>query len=73
VHPFHWRPQTDVTDDWYHEMAVTGVEYDAEGKVAALIFNDTGLGVCGLRLTMAQVEANMFPGSTMLVSRDRQW
>jgi uncharacterized Zn-binding protein involved in type VI secretion len=73
IHPYHWIPLADVKDTWFHEVAVTAVERDADGNVTAVFINDTGLGKCGLRLSKAQFDKNMPQGSTMLVSKEPQW
>ncbi len=52
VHPYwYWPEGTGAQPKWNHEVLVTGVEYDENGKVNAYIINDTGLGRCGLRVS----------------------
>ena len=52
VHPYWYWPQWGgAQPHWTHEVLITGVEYDENGKVKAYIINDTGLGQCGLRVS----------------------
>jgi uncharacterized Zn-binding protein involved in type VI secretion len=69
--PYHWGG--NVTKDWLHEVAVTGIEYDANGKIAAFIVNDTGLGVCADRISIADMKRNLRTDLHMTVSKDRVW
>lgn len=71
IHPHHWGDY--VTEAWWHEVAVTGVEYDAAGRVVALIINDTGLGECGYRIAIEDMKRNMPPGQWMTVSKKPLW
>ncbi len=40
-----------------HAVTVTGIEYDDAGNITAVIYNDTGIGVCQQRATPAQFQA----------------
>ncbi len=71
IHPYHWGSY--VTEDWWHEVAVTGIEYDDKGQIAAIYINDTGLGTCGDRIPIEQMKKNMPPGQVMTVSKEKQW
>jgi hypothetical protein len=71
IHPYHFGDYVD--DEWHHWVTVTGVEYDANGNVSAVIVNDTGLGVCGLHLTPAQFHKDLVPGASMVVTKGRVW
>ena len=52
VHPYwYWPGGGGAQPDWNHEVLITGVEYDENGKVNAYIINDTGFGQCGLRVS----------------------
>lgn len=39
-----------------HAVLITGYEYDDNGNLTHVIYNDTGLGVCGQRITAAQFQ-----------------
>jgi uncharacterized Zn-binding protein involved in type VI secretion len=68
VHPTYWPGATAANAKWNHEVAVTGIEYDANGRPVAYIINDTGLGQCGMRVPAATFEAALIPGSPTTVS-----
>lgn len=68
--PYHWGAY--VNSDWLHEVAVTGIEYNASGEVAAFIVNDTGLGTCAARIPIADVQKGM-ADLPMTVSKQPVW
>ena len=68
--PYHWGAY--VNSDWLHEVAVTGIEYNASGEVAAFIVNDTGLGTCAARIPIADVNKGM-ADLPMTVSKQPVW
>ena len=70
IHPYHWGSY--VTPDWYHAVAVTGVEYDENGNPKAYIINDTGLGTCGLKLTASQFDQNSVNGVPIAVTKAKE-
>lgn len=42
-----------------HAVLITGFEYDDAGNLTNVIYNDTGLGICGQRATAAQFQTAM--------------
>jgi uncharacterized Zn-binding protein involved in type VI secretion len=68
VHPTYWPGATEQNKSWNHEVAVTGIEYDAEGRPVAYIINDTALGKCGMRVPAATFEGALIPGAPTTVS-----
>jgi uncharacterized Zn-binding protein involved in type VI secretion len=74
VHPgYYWPGATEDMKSWGHEIAVTGVQYDASGKVVAYVVNDTGLGTCGLVVPAGDLEAAFMKGGGMTVSDGAVW
>jgi uncharacterized Zn-binding protein involved in type VI secretion len=77
VHPHWWgdyvKPDPSEPGSWLHEVAVTGVEYDEHGHVKAFIINDTGLGACGYRLTVEQMEQCLEKRVHMTVTKSKVW
>jgi len=78
VHPYWHGPQVqpdpDKASSWLHEVAVTGVEYDGEGKVVAFIVNDTALrGGCGKRIPVAEFDRALEKREPMTVTKKRAW
>jgi hypothetical protein len=71
VNPYYWGP--DVKPDCFHAIVVTGVVYDEDGNPKAYIISDTGLGVCGKTLTVAEFNAALVTGAPMPVSKARVW
>lgn len=74
MHPgYYWPDATEEMKGWGHEVAVTGVQYDAAGKVAAYVINDTALGICGMVVPAADLEAAFQRGAGMTVSDEVAW
>jgi hypothetical protein len=42
-----------------HAVLITGFEYDENGNLTHVIYNDTGLGICGQRATAAEFQNAM--------------
>lgn len=73
VHPTYWPGATAANAGWNHEVAVTGVEYDKDGKPVAYIINDSALGQCGMRVPAAAFEGALIPGAPSTVSDKPVW
>lgn len=74
VHPgYYWPGGTEDQKTQGHEVAVTGVQYDASGRVNAYVINDTGLGICGMVVPAADLEAAFMKGGGMTVSDKAAW
>ncbi len=77
VHPYWWgdyvKPNPDDAASWLHAIAVTGVEYDEHGNVAAFIVNDTGLGQCGLRIPVDEFDKALEKRIKMTVTKRKVW
>ncbi len=73
VHPTYWPGATAKNEEWNHEIAVTGVEYDANGHPVAYIINDSALGQCGMRVPAAAFERALIPGAPTTVSDKPVW
>ncbi len=70
VHPYwYWPDGSGSQPDWNHEVLITGVEYDENGKVNAYIINDTGLGKCGLRVSASDFRYAQPPGFAITVTK----
>ncbi|MEL0587589.1 MAG: C39 family peptidase [Candidatus Thiodiazotropha sp. (ex. Lucinoma kazani)] len=53
-----WGTQTGQ-----HAVLVTGYEYDDNGNITNVIYNDTGIGVCNQRATAAQFQNFLTTGA----------
>jgi hypothetical protein len=53
-----------------HAVLVTGMKYDANGNLVSVIVNDTGLGVCGRAVPLAQYKNSLVPGKPINVTDD---
>jgi hypothetical protein len=77
VHPYwhgdHVKPDPDDPSSQLHEVAVTGVEYDAEGKVVAFFVNDTAQGICALRIPAAELDRALEKRGAVTVTKARVW
>jgi uncharacterized Zn-binding protein involved in type VI secretion len=51
-----------------HAVLVTGMQYDANGNLVNVIVNDTGLGVCGRAVPLAQYQNSLVPGKPINVT-----
>jgi hypothetical protein len=71
ITPYYWGPY--VGPKWFHAIVVTGVVYDEDGNPKAYIINDTGLGVCGKTLTVAEFNAALIKSASMPVTKGRVW
>lgn len=56
-----------------HAVLVTGIQYDASGAPAVVVFNDTGAGTCSSRLDAQTFVASFQPGVPFNVTRDPIW
>ncbi len=77
VHPYWWgpyvKPDPDNPSSWAHEVAVTGVELDENGKVVAFIINDTGTGECGKRIPVSDFDKALEKKGAMTVTKQPIW
>jgi hypothetical protein len=71
IHPYHFGSYVD--DGWFHEVAVSGIAFDPDGQLDGIVINDSGLGACGLVLSMDDYNKDYYDGALMTVSRDPQW
>jgi uncharacterized Zn-binding protein involved in type VI secretion len=64
-----------TTDAGLHAINVTGIQYDADGKPAQVIMNDTGLGSCGRSMPAADFESSLYTPSpsTVVVTDNPVW
>jgi uncharacterized Zn-binding protein involved in type VI secretion len=70
VYPYwYWPDWSGAKPDWSHEVLITGVEYDENGKVSGYILNDTGLGRCGLRVSAADFSLAQQPRAGITVTK----
>jgi hypothetical protein len=53
-----WGTQTGM-----HAVLVTGYEYDDDGNITHVIYNDTGIGACNQRATAAQFQSFLTIGA----------
>ncbi|MCU7946951.1 MAG: hypothetical protein KZQ72_09975, partial [Candidatus Thiodiazotropha sp. (ex Cardiolucina cf. quadrata)] len=51
-----------------HAVMVTGYEYDDDGNVTHVIYNDTGIGACNQRATAAQFQNFLTTGANNAVA-----
>ncbi|MES9941154.1 MAG: PAAR domain-containing protein [Candidatus Thiodiazotropha sp. 6PLUC2] len=58
-----WGTQTGA-----HAVLVTGYEYDDDGNITHVIYNDTGIGVCNQRATAAQFQNFLTTGANNAVA-----
>ncbi|MCU7871635.1 MAG: PAAR domain-containing protein [Candidatus Thiodiazotropha sp. (ex Lucinoma borealis)] len=58
-----WGTQTGA-----HAVMVTGYEYDDDGNVTHVIYNDTGIGACNQRATAAQFQNFLTTGANNSVA-----
>jgi uncharacterized Zn-binding protein involved in type VI secretion len=52
-----------------HGVLVTGYEYDDDGNITHVIYNDTGIGVCNQRATKAQFEKFLSVGANNAIAQ----
>ncbi|MFO0610707.1 MAG: PAAR domain-containing protein [Polyangiales bacterium] len=59
-----------TTDTGGHAVLVTGIEFDAEGRIASVLINDTGKGRCGHIVSGDRFGRSLVRGLTAGVTRD---
>jgi len=77
VHPYYYwpdrpgAPRAGAKPEWNHEVLVTGVTYDANGKVVGYVINDSGLGECGYPVPADKFETSFIQGNPFTVGNDK--
>jgi uncharacterized Zn-binding protein involved in type VI secretion len=56
-----------------HAIVVTGLTYDANGKLVTVTTNDTGIGECGREVDADQFEKSLRPGRDVNVTTNPIW
>ena len=56
-----------------HAVVVTGVEYDADGKPAVFILQDSGSGTCSFRVPADQFDHMLIKQNPAVVTKERVW
>jgi uncharacterized Zn-binding protein involved in type VI secretion len=56
-----------------HAITVTGVEYDDDGNIVAVYYNDTGTGKCMEKVTKQKFENALRPGRNLNVTINPIW
>ncbi len=59
-----WGTQTG-----FHAVTVTGYEYDDDGNLTHVIYNDTGIGACNKRVTAAQFQSFLDFGASNAIAQ----